>query len=156
MHKFNISLARVILVRVALPGGGADGMGVYGIGLNGVDLLPGVLALPAPSLLPPPAPLRFVDEGEVNTLLGPRRVHLATKERKLLQYLAQAPGKAATLGTLTRLPLAARTENPEKVIRTLISRLRAKLEPDPGAPVYLLTEWGLDHGTLGGYRLNVE
>src|SRR5271165_3159436 len=67
-------------------------------------------------------------------------VHLTPKEFDLLVYLARRPGKVLTHRTL----LAAiwgpnATEQPE-YLRVFVGQLRKKIEKDPSAPKYLLTE----------------
>jgi len=69
-----------------------------------------------------------------------QEVHLTPKEFDLLVYLARRPGKVVTHRTL----LAAiwgpnSTEQPE-YLRVFVGQLRKKIEADPSAPRYLLTE----------------
>jgi len=69
-----------------------------------------------------------------------REVHLTPTDFALLVYLARRPGKVVTHRTL----LAAiwgpnSTEQPE-YLRVFVGQLRKKIESDPSAPKYLLTE----------------
>jgi two-component system KDP operon response regulator KdpE len=69
-----------------------------------------------------------------------REVRLTPKEFELLTYLARRPGKVVTHRAL----LAAiwgpnSTEQPE-YLRVFVGQLRKKIEHDPSAPKYLLTE----------------
>jgi predicted ATPase len=67
---------------------------------------------------------------------------LTTREVSILERLARADGAVVEARELRGAPAG-------QDLRSLIHRLRAKIEPDPAAPVYLLTQRG------GGYRLVV-
>jgi two-component system KDP operon response regulator KdpE len=68
------------------------------------------------------------------------RLRLTPKEFELLHYLMKHPGRpvahAALLQTIWGDDCALQTE----YLRTFVSQLRKKLEDDPSAPLYLLTE----------------
>jgi len=92
-------------------------------------------------------PLSTITAGDFSVDLDARmvkvageEVHLTPKEFDLLVYLARHPGKVVTHRTL----LAAiwgpnSTEQPE-YLRVFVGQLRKKIESDPSAPKYLLTE----------------
>jgi two-component system KDP operon response regulator KdpE len=82
---------------------------------------------------------------------GPEgEVHLTPLEYRVLEALARHPGLIVRQAQLVR-----EAWGPEKLgdtgsLRVCIKNLRAKIEPDPPRPRYLVTEAGL------GYRLRLE
>jgi DNA-binding response OmpR family regulator len=78
--------------------------------------------------------------------VGERAVDLTPSEFELLAALISTPGRAFTrLELLDRMQGAA-YEGYERTVDVHIRNLRAKLEPDPGAPRYIETVYGV------GYR----
>ncbi len=69
-------------------------------------------------------------------------VRLTERERDLLRALAHAGGE-----TVSRAALAGPAGTNERTIDVQLARLRRKIEPDPLAPIHLLTVRGI------GYRL---
>lgn len=82
--------------------------------------------------------------GVVATPAG--EVHLSPTEVLLLRSLAQAGGEAVSRDALLRAAWGEDAVN-ARVVDQAIRRLRAKLEPEPSKPRYLVTAHGL------GYRL---
>ncbi len=72
-------------------------------------------------------------------------VRLTERERALLHALARTPGE-----TVSRADLAAPAGTSERSVDVLLTRLRRKIEPEPLAPVHLITARGI------GYRLVAE
>jgi DNA-binding response OmpR family regulator len=77
-----------------------------------------------------------------------KHIELTSLEFELLHFLAGQPGVV-----FSREALMARVWGEDRVvdvrsIDSLVSRLRRKLEPDPGRPRYLQTVWG------AGYRFS--
>lgn len=69
-----------------------------------------------------------------------REVHLTPKEFDLLVYLARHQGKVLTHRTLLAAVWGANaTEQPE-YLRVFVGQLRKKIESDPSAPKYLITD----------------
>jgi two-component system, OmpR family, KDP operon response regulator KdpE len=69
-----------------------------------------------------------------------REVHLTPKEFDLLVYLARHQGKVLTHRALLAAVWGANaTEQPE-YLRVFVGQLRKKIEPDPSAPKYLITD----------------
>ena len=83
------------------------------------------------------------ERGELRHAGAP--VRLTERERALLSALAAAPGE-----TVARSALAAPAGIEERSVDVYLARLRRKIEPEPLAPVYLLTARGI------GYRLVAE
>ena len=76
---------------------------------------------------------------------GERPVRITERERDLLRALARADGE-----TVSRAALAEPAGANERTVDVQLARLRRKIEPDPLAPVHLLTVRGV------GYRLVAE
>lgn len=72
-------------------------------------------------------------------------VHLTERERAFMTVFAKAQGK-----TVPREALAQGEEGSERTVDVQITRLRRKIENDPGNPIHLQTVRGV------GYRLHLE
>ncbi|MFS0866400.1 response regulator transcription factor [Microbacterium sp. 179-B 1A2 NHS] len=83
----------------------------------------------------------------ISTPDGAERVRLTPTEWQVIEVLIRNAGRLVTRQTL--LTKIWGTEHAEDTgyLRLYISQLRKKLEPDPGAPVFIITEAGM------GYRL---
>jgi two-component system KDP operon response regulator KdpE len=66
----------------------------------------------------------------------------------VLEVLARHPGKLVTGRQLLQEVWGPSYETETNYLRVYMAQLRRKLEPEPSAPRYLLTEPGV------GYRLN--
>ena len=75
-----------------------------------------------------------------------RAVHLTPKAFELLHYLMAHAGVPLTHARLLRAVWGPEYGGEIEYLRTFIHQLRHRLEDDPAAPEYLLTETGL------GYR----
>jgi two-component system, OmpR family, KDP operon response regulator KdpE len=69
-----------------------------------------------------------------------RELHLTPKEFDLLVYLARRPGKVVTHRTLLGAIWGPNSTEQPEYLRVFVGQLRKKIEPDPSAPKYLLTE----------------
>jgi len=81
---------------------------------------------------------------------GGQAIQLSAREFDLLRVLAEAAG-----AVVERRQLLARVWGPEyfgdeRMLDVYVRRVRKKIEPDPNAPTYLHTVWGV------GYRLADE
>ena len=76
-----------------------------------------------------------------------RTVDLTAREFDLLTHLARNPGKVFSRAQLLDQVWSMTHDAYEHTVSSHINRLRAKLEPDPANPRYLVTVWGV------GYRL---
>jgi two-component system response regulator RegX3 len=74
-------------------------------------------------------------------------VALPLKEFDLLEFLLRNPGRVLTRGQLIDRVWGADYVGDTKTLDVHVKRLRAKIEPDPATPKYLLTVRGL------GYKL---
>jgi DNA-binding response OmpR family regulator len=70
------------------------------------------------------------------------KLELTTREFELLAYLVRHPGRVFTRAQLLDQVWGLTYDAYEHTVSSHINRLRAKLEPDPAAPRYLLTAWG--------------
>lgn len=77
------------------------------------------------------------------------RVALTTKEREVLEYLAERVGEAVTREALLADVWGYRPDAMTRAADHTVRRLRQKIEVDPAKPVHLLTVHGV------GYRLVV-
>ncbi len=77
-------------------------------------------------------------------------LRLTPTEWRMLEFLARHPGTLVTRETLLKEIWASQNVGDSGYLRLYISQLRKKLEPDPAAPRYLLTEAGM------GYRLVLD
>jgi two-component system KDP operon response regulator KdpE len=69
-----------------------------------------------------------------------QEIHLTPKEFDLLVYLARRPGKVVTHRTLLGAIWGANSTEQPEYLRVFVGQLRKKIEKDPSAPKYLLTE----------------
>lgn len=91
-------------------------------------------------------PLRMDVERHMVTASG-AEVRLPLKEFELLELLMRNPGRVLTRGQLITRIWGADYVGDTKTLDVHVKRLRAKIEPDPANPRYLLTLRGL------GYKL---
>ena len=91
-------------------------------------------------------PVRMDVERHVVAVDG-ETVSLPLKEFDLLEYLLRNAGRVLTRGQLIDRVWGADYVGDTKTLDVHVKRLRAKLEPDPANPKYLLTVRGL------GYKL---
>ncbi len=78
---------------------------------------------------------------------GSAAVRLTPLEARLLHFLLARAGETVPAERLLLHVWGGRLEGDRQALKQLVHRLRQKLEPDPAAPVYLVTEAG------EGYRL---
>ena len=72
-------------------------------------------------------------------------IDLTNKEFDLLLQFAQNPGKTYTRNELLDLVWGYGYEGYEHTVNSHINRLRAKIEEDPSAPIYIQTVWGVGY-----------
>lgn len=81
---------------------------------------------------------------------GPRQIRLTPTEWAVLDLLARNPGKLVTRRTLLTSIWGVEHVEDTGYLRLYLSQLRRKIEPEPSAPRFLLTEPGM------GYRLEIS
>jgi two-component system alkaline phosphatase synthesis response regulator PhoP len=91
-----------------------------------------------------------LDKGTHLVRVGERKIDLTPSEFDLLTVLMSAPGQVFTRAHLLERLKGDVFENVERTVDVHIRNLRAKLEPDPAHPRYILTVFGV------GYRFNDE
>jgi two-component system response regulator RegX3 len=92
--------------------------------------------------------VRMDVERHVVTVDG-AEVRLPLKEFELLEMFLRNPGRVLTRGQLIDRVWGADYVGDTKTLDVHVKRLRAKIEPDPGSPRYLVTVRGL------GYKYEV-
>jgi DNA-binding response OmpR family regulator len=104
---------------------------------------------------PAPIELRTLRVGDLlldlDTRLAKRGgqvLDLTAKEFDLLAYLMRHPGRVFSRAQLLDDVWGTTHDAFEHTVNSHINRLRAKLEPDPAKPRYVVTVWGV------GYRLS--
>ena len=95
-----------------------------------------------------PGPVRMDVERHVVTVDGAEQ-RLPLKEFELLEMFLRNPGRVLTRGQLIDRVWGSDYVGDTKTLDVHVKRLRAKLEPDPGDPKYLVTVRGL------GYKLDL-
>jgi len=75
-------------------------------------------------------------------------IHLTPKEFELLAHLIRHAGKVLTHRKLLTAIWGGNYAEQTEYLRVFIGQLRKKIEPDPGRPIYILTEPWI------GYRFN--
>jgi two-component system KDP operon response regulator KdpE len=100
------------------------------------------------------APVRLgdleIDLADRAVRRGGDQVHLTPIEFDLLSQLAQHPGRLVTHRQLLQEVWGPGYEDETHYLRVHFAHVRAKIEPDPSNPRYVITEPGI------GYRLQVE
>lgn len=81
---------------------------------------------------------------------GAALVSLTAKEFDLLLFLARHPDRPFSRLALLEQVWQTRYEGYERTVDSHVQRLRAKVEPDPSAPTYIRTVWGI------GYKLSTD
>jgi two-component system, OmpR family, KDP operon response regulator KdpE len=81
---------------------------------------------------------------------GREQLHLTPIEFDLLSKLAEHPGRLVTHRQLLQEVWGPGYEDETHYLRVHFAHVRAKIEPDPANPRYVITEPGI------GYRLRVE
>lgn len=81
---------------------------------------------------------------------GGKPVELTAREFDLLVHFAQHPGRVFTRAQLLDQVWGLQHEAYEHTVSSHINRLRAKIEPSPTAPRYLLTIWGVGYRFASG------
>ncbi len=86
-----------------------------------------------------------IDARRHEVLIKGKATALPLKEFELLEFLVRNTGRVLTRGQLIERVWGADYFGDTKTLDVHIKRLRAKVEPDPGHPVHLLTVRGLGY-----------
>lgn len=81
-----------------------------------------------------------IDRERFRVLRDGEEVRLTPKEFELLTYLAQHPGRVLTHRILLKAVWGQHAIDQPEHLRVLVASLRKKIEPNPSAPKYILTE----------------
>jgi len=81
-----------------------------------------------------------IDRERFRVVRHGEEVRLTPKEFELLTFLAQRPGQVLTHQTLLKTIWGAHAVNRPEHLRVLVGALRKKIEQNPSAPEYILTE----------------
>jgi two-component system KDP operon response regulator KdpE len=95
---------------------------------------------PAPSNEPIVRGGLVIDRERFRVLRDGEEVRLTPKEFELLTYLAQHPGRVLTHRVILKAIWGPHAAGQPEHLRVLIGSLRKKIEPNPSAPQYILTE----------------
>ena len=118
-----------------------------------LELLARVRAVVRRGRMHPPAALHTFRFGDVEVDFidyaasrGDERVELTTLEAEILQYFVQHRGRTVTRSQLLRDVWGISGEITTRTIDRHVASLRKKIEPQPGAPSFIQTIYGI------GYR----
>lgn len=81
-----------------------------------------------------------IDRERFRVLRDGDEVRLTPKEFELLTFLAQHPGRVLTHRVILKAIWGAHAADQPEHLRVLVGSLRKKIEPNPSAPQYILTE----------------
>lgn len=81
-----------------------------------------------------------IDRQRFRVVRGGEEVRLTPKEFELLLVLSQHPGRVLTHRAILKAIWGPNAVDQPEHLRVLVASLRKKIEPDPSAPRYILTE----------------
>jgi two-component system alkaline phosphatase synthesis response regulator PhoP len=90
-----------------------------------------------------------LDVPRMEAIVGGRVVQLTSTELELLAALMRQPGRVFTRGQLLDAIRGQQVDSFDRAIDAHIKNLRRKLEPDPRAPRYVLTVYGVGYKFAG-------
>jgi two-component system KDP operon response regulator KdpE len=96
-----------------------------------------------------------IDFSRAQVLAGGRAVALRPTEFRLLYHLVSHPGRVLTYESLLARVWGSEYRQETHYVRLYVGYLRAKLEPDPHRPRYILTQRGLGYRFVD-YRQTAE
>ena len=86
-----------------------------------------------------------IDIGRMKVEIEGRTIELTPTEFQLLVTLAREPGRVFSRGQLLDAVRGVAFESYERAIDAHVKNIRRKLEPDPHAPRYVLTVYGVGY-----------
>jgi DNA-binding response OmpR family regulator len=100
------------------------------------------------------SPLRFgslqIDPDTRQVRINDQNIELTAREFDLLWHFASHPERVFTRGQLLDSVWGYGHAGYEHTVNSHINRLRAKIEPDPAQPRYVLTVWGVGYKFAAG------
>jgi len=87
----------------------------------------------------------MIDPEKRKVMLEDREIELTAKEFDLLLFFASHAGKVFTRSQLLDSVWGYGHDGYEHTVNSHINRLRAKIEKNPGKPIYILTVWGVGY-----------
>jgi two-component system, OmpR family, KDP operon response regulator KdpE len=81
-----------------------------------------------------------IDRDRRRVLRGDQEIRLTPKEFDLLLFFAQHPGRVLTHRAILKAIWGPHAVDQPEHLRVLVASLRKKIEPNPSAPQYILTE----------------
>lgn len=90
-----------------------------------------------------------IDPATRRVTVASREVELTVKEFDLLYILASHPGRVFTRALLIEMIWASSHGGHEHNVNCHVNRLRLKIEPNPRAPRYIMTVWGVGYKFAG-------
>ncbi len=87
----------------------------------------------------------LIDADRRSVTIKGRDVELTTKEFDLLLHLARNPGRVYTREQLLDFIWGYNHSGYAHTVNSHINRLRSKIEPDPAAPLFVKTVWGVGY-----------
>lgn len=91
-----------------------------------------------------------IDPSKRSVLVRGQRIKLSALEGKLLALLFRYAGRVLSFEQILEQVWGSGYQDSAQYVHNYVSRLRQKIEPDPGRPIYLLTEHGV------GYRFEKQ
>jgi len=82
----------------------------------------------------------LIDRERFRVLIDDREIRLTPKEFELLSYLAQRPGRVLTHRAILKAIWGPNAIDQPEHLRVLVASLRKKIESNPAAPEFILTE----------------
>jgi DNA-binding response OmpR family regulator len=92
-----------------------------------------------------------IDPNKYEVLVNGATVGLTPTEFKVLQLLAQTPGRVYTRSQLVELIQGYSYDGYDRTIDSHIKNLRHKIEPNPEEPIFIITIYGVGY-KFGGER----
>ncbi|MGE5179371.1 MAG: response regulator transcription factor [Bacteroidota bacterium] len=110
----------------------------------------------SPSPEPAEAAIRLpgllIDPARHEVLVRGERVELTPREFRILVALARDPGRVLSRDELAERALGPDYEGLARTVDAHVANLRRKIEPDPSAPVFVETVFGVGYRLRGGRR----
>ncbi len=97
----------------------------------------------------------YFDIKNSSLLVGKTAVHLTKNEALILALLCKNEGKVLTYDYILKSVWGPKTDGHTGILRVNIANLRKKIEKNPEAPVYLLTETGIGYKIIKSDSENI-